>query len=104
MSGCGTSRTSGDVRLKSEKRSKSDIAQTPLTYRDLVRGPISAPPRVTRVTRATQRTLYCALAERIQRPRSAPAAHRFWCHLSTLTRQGSETMYILHAVLGAFYA
>jgi len=64
----GTTRTSGDVRLDSAKGSKADIAQSPLTYRDLLRGPISAPPRVKVVTRATQRTVYCAPAERVHAP------------------------------------
>jgi len=41
----GTTRTSGYVRLESEKRSKADIAQAPLTYRDWVRGPIAATSR-----------------------------------------------------------
>jgi hypothetical protein len=34
-SGCGTSRTSGDVRFESAKRSKADIEHAALTYRDL---------------------------------------------------------------------
>jgi hypothetical protein len=35
MSPYGTTRTSRDVRLESETRSKADIAQAPVTYRDL---------------------------------------------------------------------
>jgi hypothetical protein len=33
MSVSGTTRTSGDVRFETVKRSKADIAQAPLTYR-----------------------------------------------------------------------